>query len=212
MRTKRVVLILWLLLVRASFLYAQTEGKPAQWSVGLQATAQRYEVRYPISGLNEISFIPAQLTVGYRLTSRLLVQVGVAYRKESLNNYFLLDSATVERTRTTETYRSVVVPLTARYTVSHNLEKRLLLDVVGGVALFHSTHNFSQLSYTVPRIITPTEEGATKSYFTFGLSGHYRFNSHLEGVLDLLLNKATAGGSTLSPRFYNAALGVRYAF
>ena len=206
---KKTILSAVLLLGSTAFCRAQTQTSP--WSVGLQAAAQRYEVRYPLTGINEISFIPAQVNFGYRLTSRLSAQVSFAYRQSSIDVYVSTDSLYRDGVTLSEKYHSLVVPLTFRYTVSRNLEKRLLLDLVGGVAIFHSKHDFAQLSYTTPLVVSPAKETITKAYLTFGLSGRYRFTSHFEGVADLLLTKPVSGG-TLSPRFYNAALGVRYNF
>ena len=206
---KKGTVVIGLLLGSTAFCHAQTQTLP--WSVGVQAAAQRYEVRYSLSGLKAVTLTPAQLTVGYRLTPRLLAQAAFAYRKKSNTVFYLLDTLRSTGVQRPETYQSVAVPLTLRYTVSQHLDKRLLLDVVGGVTLFYSKHHFVRPTFTLPRMVDPAEEAALRVYLTFGLSGRYRFTSHFEGVADLLLNKSTDGG-TLSPRFYNAALGVRYNF
>lgn len=188
------------------FCYAQDyTPSTSSWSIGIQAAAQRYDVRYPITGINEIGIIPAQLVAGYRFAPRLLIQVGAAYRR----NYL---------TSSDETYRHLAMPLTVRYTVSRNLDKRLLLDIAAGVGIIHSKHNFTRVTNAMPRPAESIEEEITKPFLTFGLSGRYRFSSHIEGVADLLLNKTTqkgtpfTGGFFNAGRFYNAALGIRYNF
>lgn len=206
---------LFVLLIGSAFSsYAQTK-EASPWSVGLQAAAQRYEVQYSVIAGgkigDEVGIIPAQAVVGYRVTPRLLFQLGVTYRKNSITTVYPMDSPLagfVQR----ETYTSLPVPLTARYTVSRNLDKRLLLDVVGGVGVLYAKRNYLRVTSQSPLTSEPAVQAVTQAFLTFGLSGRYRFNSHWEGVADLLLNKSTKPGTTLSPRFYNAALGVRYNF
>ncbi|MBB4600473.1 hypothetical protein HNQ93_000047 [Hymenobacter luteus] len=197
-------IIFSLLFIIPGLTYAQQAPAPKAF-VGVQVAAQRYQVRYPATGGNEIGIVPWMAFAGYKFTPRLAAQLGVSYRKTS-QNVVPVQGSSSER----ETYSHLALPITLRWTLTQNLERRFSLDAVGGVALLFSRHKYPLfVESPTPNVMAMTEK-LTQPYLTFGVGAKYRLGRRIEATGDLLLNKTTRTGGRLSPSFYTLGLGIRY--
>jgi Outer membrane protein beta-barrel domain len=198
--------------ISATVVAQQSPAVQHPWSIGLQATVQRYAVFYPYSGQKELSILPAQFTLGYQLSPRLGLQAGLAYRKETGWNQMLPNySGTTERND--PGFRSFALPLLLRYSLGYNAEKRLIGQLLGGITLLHSSRTITQRTVSTGETVQLSDQMST-AQFSFGAGLRYGFSPRLSGNLDFLLNRAldrkVNEGRWLA--LYTAGLGISYHF
>jgi hypothetical protein len=165
--------------------------------------------------------LPVQATLGYQLTPRLALQVGLAYSKENYkdsNNYTYSNIDGIPVTYSTVTAfsrRAISSSLLARYTLTRQPSHRFQVDAVGGLSFDHSFYrNSGTDTYIIQGIaeVRPYEYTGTYNSLlvNLGPSFRYRFSEHLEAVYDILFNTSlTSGYHNLNA---SMALGLRYRF
>jgi hypothetical protein len=165
--------------------------------------------------------IPVQATLGYQLTPRLALQIGLAYSKGGSNysdtyNYNNIDGIPVTYTTTNAlSRRAISSSLLARYTLTRQPSHRFQVDAMGGLSFDHSFYrNSGTNTYTTQGItdVSPYEySGAYNNLLVnLGPSFRYRFGEHFEVVYDILFNTSlTSGYHSLN---MSMALGLRYRF
>ncbi|RZJ89864.1 MAG: hypothetical protein EOO60_09565 [Hymenobacter sp.] len=185
---------------------------------GLAAYSSSFQ---PLGGNSGHTTVPFQATVGYQLRPRWAVQLGAAYSgynspyliteyigSPGSSSYYSYDGAVY--------WRSLSVSLLGRYTLTHDLARRLQVDALGGFAFEHSS-----LRDTGLYLRHSGFDGVGATYSSqvshnnllagLGASLRFRVVNHLEAVLDIVLNAPFA--SDTQPGIGSAtALGLRYRF
>ncbi|RYU79124.1 outer membrane beta-barrel protein [Hymenobacter persicinus] len=198
-------------------LLAQTAPTPAsRFYVGLQAGFHRYLIDYP-GRYNEITVLPAHLVAGYQAMPRLALQLGASYRHEQ-HTYGSTASPLPGEPgrRMEEDHWTTDVPLSVRYSLTRQPEKRLQFDLTGGITLVYSRW-LSQTTTGKDGVIIGSERIDSKvmdPYLTVGAGLRYGFSPRLALTFDAQVNKLTLTVRTAPAlallRYPSVGLGLRY--
>ena len=173
--------------------------------------------------------------MGWQLSSRLALQLSAQYahqndtydyvegRTDANGQPYLLPGSRGFR------FHSLAVPVLARYTVTHNLARRLQVDVLGGVTLvrrftqYHDVLNIPAFSPTQPAIpVIDYNRANTGVHVSLGPSLRYRLGPQLELTGEVTANYlvnpkdvAADGFNSATPTTqlgFSSSLGLRYRF
>ncbi|MFC6224764.1 outer membrane beta-barrel protein [Hymenobacter artigasi] len=223
-----------LLLTAALPTLAQTSAEaPAapRYYVGLGAYSSFYQqIGSRRTGTTGFA-VPLQLTAGYQLSPRVAVQLAVAYSGRTYGqSYLYYDLSTpppysgYEATgKLTDRYTSASALV--RYTLTHDLTKRLQFDALGGFGLEHAqSHGRGTQSTTSQGTVQTSDYDFTYSHntllLTAGVGIRYRLSSRFELTSDLTVSKALNNENNVFGNAINGtnaltgaqSLGVRYRF
>ncbi|GAA4053688.1 hypothetical protein GCM10022409_45830 [Hymenobacter glaciei] len=168
--------------------------------------------------------VPVQLTVGYQLSPRLAVQVGVAYSGHSYtynnSNQQSSPSYVPYSIEGKNTQRLTSVTVLARYGLTQQAAHRLQFDALGGFGLEHSSYRGrgTQTDGFSGTLQTSTYDYTTVRntlLLTAGLGASYRLSPCFELTSDFTVNRAL---NNIDPVYTGpaltgaAAVGLRYRF
>lgn len=212
---------------------AATPATP-RYYVGLSAYTSYYQqIGNRRTGTTGFA-VPLQLTAGYQLSPRVAVQVAVAYSGRTYDqNYSFYNLSTSPPYPVTSGYevtgkstdRYTSASALVRYTLTHDLTKRLQFDALGGFGLEHAqSHGRGTQSTTSMGTVQTSDYDITYSHntllLTAGLGIRYRLNSRFELTSDFTVNKALNNENNVFGNAVNGtntlttsqALGLRYRF
>lgn len=193
--------------------------------VDAQIASHYYVFKYSAVEPKGIVITPWCVNVGYYLTPRIAVQMGLLHNHEnsvSINTYYPTSGPTTDFYREDDRWNTSI-PVLLRFTLVRNLSRRFKVDVIAGGAFGYSkvktkdyqiqagqTSNYKKFDYQQANI-----------FGSVGLSGRYIFSKHWEIVVDYTRTRNLADISTFnyllatgqeSPWFGGYAFGVRYRF
>lgn len=197
----------------------QFEDPPDNFYVGAQVGANRYLVDYP-SGSQGVAVSPVHVQVGYQISPRLAVQLGVGRRRRQQ----YVGSTTVApvpggpASRFESDWWTTHVPLLGRYTLTSKASRRFKVDVVGGVALVRSRYRYNRTVAQNGVVIEQEniDSRVTDPYLTAGVGTRYGLNRKLALTFDAQLNRLPRTVRT-DPKesflgYSSLAVGLRYTF
>ena len=204
---------------------AETPAAP-RYYVGLGAYSSFYQQIGSRRTGNTGFAVPLQLTAGYQLSPRVAVQLAVAYSGRTYDQSYLYYNLSTpppysgyEATgKSTDRYTSASALV--RYTITHDLTKRLQFDALGGVGFEHAqshgrgTQSITSLGTTQTG---PYDFSSSRNtlLLTAGVGIRYRLSSRFELTGDFTVNRAltTPHGYNPNTQLTGAqSLGVRYRF
>lgn len=197
--------------------WAQQEDVPSKFYVGAQVGAHLYLVDYS-SGSQGVAVSPVHVQVGYQISPRLALQLGVGYRHRESNAGSTTSPIPGYPSTQFETdWWTTDLPLTARYTLSKPTS-RLKFDLIGGVVLVQSRYRYSR-QVGKDGVVFEREfidNKATDAYLTAGAGMRYGLSRKLDLTFDAQLNKlprsVAAPPNTSFVSYFSLGPGLRYTF
>lgn len=175
-----------------------------------------YWVQYPSSNVDRFLISPIQLTVGYQISPRVAVQIGISGRRLKESNLAIgTDSVRNVVTEGSQSTRKFLeVPVVAKYTFS-NLGKKLQFYWLGGFS-FVFARTSSTFTNTNGQEITRHQsyrKHTTDVFVCLALEASYRFSKQWEMNVEVGVNKNMSHLKTPRiPLGSSRGIGVSYAF
>ncbi|UYZ62350.1 outer membrane beta-barrel protein [Hymenobacter weizhouensis] len=203
----RSVVLVCALTLCASVACAQRAPFPARrLYMELHAASQRYAFVYSSGSPHKPTVGPAKVNIGYFVSPRLALQVGILYRTKEINQ--TSTGTTIagipSQTKRKKEEWTTVLPVLARYSLVA-VSERLKVDVLGGVTLLQSRFNSTRTTTEGGQVVEDVQssEKATATYATGGLGLRYALGrkKRLELVSDATISRNTAGLSPSVARY-----------
>jgi hypothetical protein len=190
--------------------------------IGLQAVNYRYAFVYKDGVGTELALNPVHMAVGYALSPRLAVQLGLAVgwsKYESTSSGTNL-SGQAMRGVTSDANRMQAIPILVRYTINRP-EQRFQVDALFGPTFVHAWAKSDLVEYLDEQVTKQVQRSSEgwNTLLTGGLGGRYVIRDHLQLTADVLLNRNSRSyrqtatinrnESRLTP---SIGVGVQYRF
>lgn len=203
---------------------AQTKSRPESPGLflNLQLVNYRYAFVYKDGVGTELALNPVHVAVGYALSPRVAVQLGLAV---DWSNYKSTSSGTslsgqAMRGVTSDVSRTQAIPVLVRYTISRP-ERRFQIDGLFGPAFVHDWVKSDRVEYLDEQVTQRVQisRRGWNTLLTGGLGGRYAIGAHFQLTADVLLNRNSRtyqqsatinrSGLRLTP---SIGIGVQYRF
>ncbi|QHL86943.1 outer membrane beta-barrel protein [Nibribacter ruber] len=196
----------------------KTSPPESKWYVGVGLSNINYFVAFKSRSSSGITYQGGNLRpwttphLGYRLSDRLNIEVGVGYRRSVVTSAGIYRKEEDGPSFTDEIRNDIrgwVIPVTLQYTPFNPGKRFQLYGTAKLVTVFGSVHNeYSTSGEGAKTINSEANASGVNTYFVGGLLLKYRINKRIDGYIEGNLIQKNLSVGDQSPFFHQPTLGI----